>query len=91
MKLHGIYNAFKTPIESGKTYHYTLDQFISMMIDAECDERHNRRSERSITNARFHYKSNIESINFDESCTILTETLSLALQSAALLKRTKMS
>ncbi|WP_313503454.1 IS21-like element helper ATPase IstB [Kaistella carnis] len=30
-------------------------------------QRHNRRIERSIKNARFHYKSNIESINFDES------------------------
>lgn len=67
MKLHGMHNAFKTAIESGKTDHYTLDQFISMMIDAEWDERHNRRIERSIANARFHYKSNIESINFDES------------------------
>ncbi|MFH6968413.1 IS21-like element helper ATPase IstB [Flavobacterium sp. YJ01] len=56
-----------TAIESGKTDHYTLDQFISMIIDAEWDERHNRRIERSIANARFHYKSNIESINFDQS------------------------
>jgi DNA replication protein DnaC len=67
MKLHGMHNAFKTAIESGKTDHYTIDQFISMMIDAEWDERHNRRIERSIANARFHYKSNIESINFDQS------------------------
>lgn len=67
MKLHGMHNAFKTAIESGKTDHYTLDQFISMMVDAEWDERQNRRIERSIANARFHYKSNIESINFDQS------------------------
>jgi DNA replication protein DnaC len=38
-----------------------------MIIDAEWDERHNRRIERSIKNARFHYKSNIENIHFDES------------------------
>lgn len=38
-----------------------------MIIDAEWDERYNRRIERSITNAKFHYKSNIESINFDVS------------------------
>lgn len=67
MKLHGMHNAFKTAIESGKTDNYTIDQFISMMIDAEWDERHNRRIERSIANARFHYKSNIESINFEQS------------------------
>ena len=67
MKLYGMHNAFKTAIESGKTDHYTLDQFISMLIDAEWDERHNRRIERSIKNAKFHYKSNIESINFDDA------------------------
>ena len=52
MKLYGMHNAFKTAIESGKTDHYTLDQFIAMLIDAEWDERHNRRIERSIKNAR---------------------------------------
>ncbi|WP_226064229.1 IS21-like element helper ATPase IstB [Kaistella polysaccharea] len=67
MKLYGMHHAFKTAIESGKTDHYTLDQFISMLIDAEWDERHNRRIERSIKNSRFHYKSNIESINFEQS------------------------
>ena len=67
MKLYGMHNAFRTAIESAKTDHYTLDQFVSMLIDAEWDERHNRRIARSITNARFHYKSNIESINFDQT------------------------
>ena len=38
MKLFGMYHAFKTAIESGKTDHYTLDEFISMLIDAEWDE-----------------------------------------------------
>jgi DNA replication protein DnaC len=67
MKLYGMDNAFKTAIESEKTDHYTLDQFVSMLIDAEWDERHNRRIADSITNARFHYKSNIERINFDQT------------------------
>lgn len=67
MQLHGMQNAFKTAIESGKTDDYTLDQFISMLIDAEWDERHNRRVARSIKNAKFHYQSSIESINFDDS------------------------
>lgn len=67
MKLYGMHNAFKTAIESGKTDHYTLDQFVSMLMDAEWDERHNRRIERIIKNARFRYKSNIENINFSEA------------------------
>ena len=67
MKLNGMHNAFKTAIESGKTDHYTIDQFTSLLIDSEWDERHNRRIERSIKNARFHYNSNIESLNFEVS------------------------
>jgi len=67
MNLKGMCNAFKVAIESGKTDHYTIDQFVSILIDAEWDERHNRRIERSIINAKFHYKSNIESLNFDAS------------------------
>lgn len=67
MKLYGMYSAFKTAVETGKTDHYTIDQFISVLIDAEWDERHNRRIERSIKNAKFHYKSNIENINYDSS------------------------
>lgn len=67
MNLNGMHNAFKTAIDSGKTDHYTIDQFTSMLIDSEWDERHNRRIERSIKNARFHYKSNIESLNFEVS------------------------
>lgn len=31
MKLYGMFNAFKTAIESGRTDHYTLDQFVSMI------------------------------------------------------------
>ncbi len=67
IKFYGMCNAFKAAVESGKTDHYTIDQFVSMLIDSEWDERHNRRIERSIKNARFHYKSNIESVNFEVS------------------------
>lgn len=67
MKLYGMHGAFKTAIETGKTDHFTIDQFVSMMVDAEWDERQNRRIERSIKNARFHYRADIENIIFDES------------------------
>lgn len=65
MNLKGMCSAFKIAIESGKMDHYTMDQMVSVLIDAEWDERHNRRIERSIKNAKFHYKPNIESLNFD--------------------------
>ena len=43
LKLYGMHSAFKTAIETGKTDNYTLDQFVSMIIDSEWDDRNNRK------------------------------------------------
>lgn len=67
MKLYGMHSAFKTAIETGKTDNYSLDQFISMLVDAEWDDKTNRKIERAIKNARFHYKASIENIVYDEA------------------------
>lgn len=67
MKFYGMHGAFKTAIETGKTDDYTLDQFVSMIIDAEWDDRNTRKIERAIKNAKFHYKSSIENIIYDET------------------------
>ena len=53
--------------KQGKQMTITLDQFISMMIEAEWDDRKTRKIERAIKNARFHYKSSIESIIYEET------------------------
>ena len=66
IKLYGMHGAFRTAIETGKTNDYTLDQFVSMLVDAEWDDRQNRKIERGIKNARFHYKASIENIIYDE-------------------------
>ena len=79
MKFYGMHGAFKTAIETGKTDDYTLDQFVSMIIDAEWDDKNNRKIERAIKNARFHYKSSIENIIYDQSRNIdKTKLLRLA-------------
>ena len=67
MKLYGMYGTFKTAIETGKTDDYTLDQFISIMVETEWDDRKTRRIERAIKNARFHYKSSIENIIYEQT------------------------
>lgn len=65
MKLYGMHSAFKTAIETGKTDHYSIDQFMAMLIEAEWDDRHNRKTDRMINNARFHYKASVEDIVYD--------------------------
>ena len=66
LKLYGMHSAFKTAIETGKTDNYTLDQFVSMIIDSEWDDRNNRKISRAIQNAKFRYKSSIENVIYDE-------------------------
>ena len=79
MKLHGMHGAFKTAIETGKTDDYTIDQFVSMITDAEWDDRNNRKIERLMKNARFHYKATIENVAYDHERNIdRTKLLRLA-------------
>ena len=79
MKLHGMHGAFKTAIETGKTDDYTIDQFVSMITDAEWDDRNNRKIERLIRNARFHYKATIENVVYEHARNIdRTKLLRLA-------------
>jgi len=67
MKLYGMHDTFKTAIETGKNDSYTLDQFIAQMVEAEWDDRQNRKITRNIKNARFRYRASIENIIFEES------------------------
>ena len=78
MKLYGMHGTFKTAIETGKTDDYTLDQFVSMIVDAEWDDRNTRRIERAIKNARFHYKASIENIIYDEARNIEKNIISVS-------------
>jgi DNA replication protein DnaC len=65
MKLYGMHNAFKTAIETGKTDHCTLDEFIAQLIEAEWDDRYNRKITRNIKFARFRYKAQMEKITYN--------------------------
>lgn len=65
MKFFGMVRAFRTSIENGSMIQLTGDEMVSMLIDAEWDDRNNRRIERQMRNAKFRYKANIEQLHFD--------------------------
>ncbi|MFZ0471740.1 MAG: IS21-like element helper ATPase IstB [Bacteroidales bacterium] len=67
MKLFGMYGAFKSAIETGKTDSYTMDEFVGHITEAEWDDRQNRKISRTVSNARFRYKAAIEGITYDPS------------------------
>jgi DNA replication protein DnaC len=64
MHLTGMYNAFKTSLETFRTESMTVDQFVSWLVCNEWDERQNRLIERLIKQASFRSKSSVEEINF---------------------------
>ncbi|MBL4623756.1 MAG: IS21-like element helper ATPase IstB [Flavobacteriales bacterium] len=66
MKFYGMHNAFKTAIETGRTDGYTIDEFISLLIDSEHDDRQTRKINRHITNARFRYSAELEKVSYSE-------------------------
>lgn len=67
MRLTGMTRAFQLTMESGKNEKFTPDELVSHLIDAEWDDRYNRKLSRSVQSARFRYKSSIEQINYENS------------------------
>jgi len=63
MKLYGMARAAESAIEVGLKG-ITPDEFLAHLVDAEYDDRYNRRLARLIKNARFRYRAQIEDIDF---------------------------
>jgi DNA replication protein DnaC len=59
-----MFHAFKSSLESGKTNDYTADELLAHLVDAEWDDRNNRRVERQILYARFRYEAMVENIHY---------------------------
>jgi len=65
MKFYGMARAFKMSLEAGKSEEFTADQMVSLLVESEWDDRHNRSIGRHINNARFRYKAAIEQIIYE--------------------------
>lgn len=64
LKFYGMFHAFKSSLETGQTNDYTADELLAHLVDAEWDDRENRRIERQIFYARFRYKASMEAIHY---------------------------
>lgn len=65
LKFWGMSRAFKATMENANLSTHTPDELIAQLIDAEWDERNNRRVDRNIRNARFRYNASIEQLEFE--------------------------
>lgn len=59
-----MYDAFKTNLESSVKESLTPDQFVSLLVTNEWDDRKNRAVERAVRIASFRYKASVEQIDY---------------------------
>jgi DNA replication protein DnaC len=78
MKLLGMAKAFHLTVESGKNEKFTPDEMVTHLVDAEWDERYNRKLDRTVHAARFRYKASVEQISFDDNRVDKNQVLRLA-------------
>lgn len=64
MHLFGMYEAFKTSLESPIKETLTPDQFIAMLVGSEWDDRKNKTIARLIKLANFRYKASLEQMDY---------------------------
>jgi len=64
LRLYGMYDAFKTNLETTVKESLTADQFIALLVASEWDDRRNRNVERAVKGAGFRYKASLEQIDY---------------------------
>ena len=65
MKLYGIERAYNQVFESGSGQGLTFDELLAILIDAEYDERYNKKLERYIKTANLKQKASIDQVDFN--------------------------
>jgi len=66
MKLAGMLHAFRQTMEPTFTKNFSADELIAHLIDAEWEERYNRKLARLLKAANFRYKATFEQIDFSQ-------------------------
>ena len=64
MRFSGFARAYREATDTGVNKDFTSDELIAHLIQAEWDERYNRKLKRLITRARFRYQSSFEQIDY---------------------------
>lgn len=65
LRLHGMSQSWKAMLETRRHTELSLQEGLDILLQAEQQERENRRFDRLRKNARFRYQATIEEIHFD--------------------------
>lgn len=66
MRLTGFSRVYRKLLEAGTNKEFTVDEIIAHLVQAEWDERYNKRLQTLVKNAKFRYQASIEQIDFIE-------------------------
>jgi len=64
MRLFGMLEAFDAMLKTAQTTQYSSDELMAHLIEAEWNDRYNRRLERLLKNAKFRYGANLKEIDY---------------------------
>lgn len=64
MKLNGMKQAFELSMETNQSVRMTPDELLAILIEAEYNDRQNRKTDRLLRAARFRYRASVEEIDF---------------------------
>jgi DNA replication protein DnaC len=67
MKLHGMASSFKSLVDTRQDKDLSSHELLSVLLQAEQQERANRRFKRLVYNANFRYQASIEEVILDQS------------------------
>lgn len=67
MKLGGMLQAFQSAMQADISQNFTTDEIIAHLVDAEWDDRYNRKLARLVKAANFRYQVAFEQIDFIHS------------------------
>ena len=65
LKLRGMSRAFEASLEAGAKENYTADEMLAYLVDAEWDDRHNRKLARLLKSAKFRYQASLEQLDYN--------------------------
>ena len=67
LRLHGMNRSWKSLLETRRQSELSLEEGLEILLQAEQQDRENRRFDRLQKNARFRYQASIEEIRYDAS------------------------
>jgi DNA replication protein DnaC len=66
MRLRGFSRVYREMLETGMNKDFTRDEIIAHLVQAEWDDRYNRRLQRLLKNAKFRYQASMEQVDYKE-------------------------